>query len=109
MQITPSTQSTNLHTNGAALKHTSGVALTAMTIAIGAVLGSVYRLFEAGPSSYVSKLVLLAMALLAFSMGTDELRQHGDADGKPVAAMFAQRVGVAQAALGGALLIAALI
>ena len=88
---------------------TSRVALTALAVAVTASLGSVYRLFEAGPSSYFSKLLLLAMALLAFSMGTDELRQHDGADGKPVAAMFAQRLGLAQAALGGALLIAALI
>jgi len=90
---------------------TSTAALVAIVLAIGAFLGRVYHLFEPGPSSLTAKLFLLAVALFAFSIGTEELRLHrgdetaNEATGnRPVVAMLAQRIGFIQTALGGVLL-----
>lgn len=88
---------------------TSRQALAAIALAIGAFLGRVYHLFVDGPSSYASKLMLLAVALLAMSIATDELRQRDDEEQKPVVASVAQRIGFIQTCLGGALLIFALV
>ena len=84
-------------------------ALAALVIAISAFLGRIYFLIEPGPSSYTSKLLLLAMALFAWSMGTEELHRSEADDTNPIVAVIAQRIGFIQASLGSALLLIAVL
>lgn len=84
---------------------TSVQARFAISLALGAFFGRVYHLVEAGPASLLSQLLLLAMAVAAVSLGTDELRRFEDDETKPLIATIAQCIGFIQAALGAALLV----
>ncbi len=100
LQITSNPKQTTLQA--------SRTAIVGFTLAVASVLGALYRLLEPGPSSYTSKFVLLALALFAVAIGSEELadRTGSSDEERSIVAMLAQRIGFVQACLGGALLFA---